>query len=313
MKLFTSFTKWVLLALLALIIFFTAYHSYLRLKPDAANLPEHHGKVHSQLHLSQGSQQPLLVYLGGEENHHHWNSDASLNSKQRQAINNRGYALLSLDYFGKDGIPKHLDRIDLAGVHKAILNAASHPQINPQCIALIGVSKGAELALTLGSYYPEIKAVAGIVPSHVVFAGFTNTMATSSLSINGEQLPFVPVSLHSVLTYFTQDLKSSIEIMLQNEEAVENAAIKVEDIQGPILFMSAINDRHWPSTEMSEKMMQRLRDHDFAYHFEHITSAGEHGAWMSQDDKIYDFFEEHLIAKNPSDCSRNHTISIQEY
>lgn len=311
MKLFTSFTKWILLALLVLIIIFTAYHSYLRVRPDAVNLPEHHGKVHSELNLSQGNQQPLIVYLGGEEDHHHWNSDASLDLKKRQAITNQGYALLTLDYFGKDGIPKHLDRIDLAGVHNAILEAANHPQINQNCIAVIGVSKGAELALSLGSHYPDIKAVAGVVPSNVVFAGMTNTMATSSFSINGEQLPFVPVSLYSVLTYFTRDLKSSIEIMLENEEAVENAAIKVEHIEGPVLFISALNDQHWPSTEMSEKMMERLRNNDFPYHFEHITSAGEHGAWVSQDHEIYDFFKEHLIEKNPSNCSKVKTMAMK--
>ncbi|MCL1123260.1 acyl-CoA thioester hydrolase/BAAT C-terminal domain-containing protein [Shewanella surugensis] len=310
MKLFTSFTKWILLALLALLILFTAYHSYLRVRPNAVNLPEHHGKVHSELNLSQGNQQPLIVYLGGEETHHHWNSDASMGPKKRQAITNQGYALLTLDYFGKDGTPKLLDRIDLAGVHEAIIDAANHPQINQNCIAIIGVSKGAELALSLGSHYSDIKAVAGIVPSNVVFAGLTNTMATSSFSINGQQIPFVPVSAHSVLTYFTHDLKSSIEIMLEDEEAVENAAIRVENINGPVLFISAINDMHWPSTEMSEKMMERLRDNDFPYHFEHITSAGEHGAWMSQDDKIYDFFEEHLITKNPSNCSRNAKIAM---
>ena len=33
----------------------------------------------------------------------------------------------------------------------------------------MGVSKGGELSLLLGSYFPEIKAVAAYVPSSVVF------------------------------------------------------------------------------------------------------------------------------------------------
>jgi hypothetical protein len=59
----------------------------------------------------------------------------------------QGYALLALAYFGEEGIPKELDRISLEGVYAAIVDAADHPKVNRDCIALIGGSKGAELAL----------------------------------------------------------------------------------------------------------------------------------------------------------------------
>ena len=83
----------------------------------------------------------------------------------------QGYAFLAVGYFGMTGTPEKLDRIALEGVHAAIMRAAANPAIEGKCIAIVGRSKGGELALLLASRYPEIKSVAAIVPAHAVFVG----------------------------------------------------------------------------------------------------------------------------------------------
>ena len=66
--------------------------------------------------------------------------------------------MLAIGYFAMDGTPARLDRIALEGVHDAIAHAAADPRIDGRCIAFIGGSKGGELALTLASHCPDIKA-----------------------------------------------------------------------------------------------------------------------------------------------------------
>ena len=75
------------------------------------------------------------------------------------------------------------------GVRNAIAEAAKHPSVDARCIALIGGSKGAELALLLASRDPSIKAVAAIVPGSAVFVGHTDTFDTSSFSENKVEIP----------------------------------------------------------------------------------------------------------------------------
>jgi len=149
--------------------------------------------------LGEGKRQPLIAALGGSEGGNTWNATTGY----RKFLNERGYAFLPIAYFGSKGLPDKLDRISLNGVHAAILHAAKNPNINKNCIAIIVVSKGTELALLLASYFSEYKAVVGLSPSNVNFTSTTNPMIniyfplvmnTPSFSMNGQSLPFVPTS-----------------------------------------------------------------------------------------------------------------------
>ncbi|MCI0750658.1 MAG: hypothetical protein L0Y35_02365, partial [Flammeovirgaceae bacterium] len=75
-----------------------------------------------------------------------------------------------------------------------------------------------------------------------------------------------------------RDLRKAFEIMLEDKEAVEKALIKVENIKGPILLVSATKDEMWPSTEMSDEIMARLQSKKFPHVFEHIAIDGGHTA-----------------------------------
>ena len=274
---------------------------------DEHQLPENYGKVQTELHLGKGKRQPLIVALGGSEGGNGWNMSVTY----RQTLNERGYAFLPIAYFGLDGIPEKLDRISLNGVHDAILNATKNPNINENCIAIIGVSKGAELALLLASYYSEHKAVVALSPSNVNFTSTTNPMIeisfplvmnTPSFSMNGQSLAFVPASWKAKLKGFSGDFLGFYEDMLTNISAVELAAIKVENINGGIFLVSGKNDDLWPSTAMSEMMMERLELNNFSHHFAHLEFDGDHSGWGSSMDKVDDFLSKNIMSKNKSDC-----------
>jgi dienelactone hydrolase len=65
-------------------------------------------------------------------------------------------------------------------------------RIDSNCIGLFGTSKGGELALLLGSLYPQFKFVVGIVPGNVAFqSSKTSLFQLSSWSHGGRAVPFV--------------------------------------------------------------------------------------------------------------------------
>jgi uncharacterized protein len=252
--------------------------------------------VESKLYLSDSSSnQPLIVGFGGSEGGNAWASNYWKNT--RNEFLKKGYAFLAIGYFKSKGTPDTLNKISIEAIHNAILQAAQNPIINKKKIAVIGGSRGGDLALLIGAYFKDIKAVIAIVPSNVAFSGNTNHFTTSSWIYKGKELPFVPVSDEAVPALMKHDLRSAFEIMLKDSIAAQKAMIRVEKINGPILFMSATKDEVCPSTPMCEKMMARLKNSKFKYHYEHIAIEGTHAAPLKHFDKVFEFLEKHFNSK----------------
>lgn len=183
-----------------------------------------------------------------------------------------GYVTLALAYFGMEGLTDFLVNIPLETVERAIHWLEARPEVDKDAIGVWGVAKGAELALLAASHYPQIKAVVVKSPSTVAFEGISKVSGEnpqSSWTFKGEPVPYVP-------TIFTEELAGSYyaavakkepwsttplyEYALQNQEAVEKAAIKVEQINGPVLLVSGGLDEVWPSGKLSEMAMLRLQE-----------------------------------------------------
>lgn len=241
---------------------------------DTESLPERHGQVDTKLFLGKGASQPLLVGFGGSEGGNAWASDRW--QAQRQRFLDQGYAFMAVGYFGMPGTPKHLDRIALDAIHRAIRRAGANPRIDGRCVVLLGGSKGAELALALASHYPDIRGVIGLVPGHAVFAGLTPALTTSSFSLGGKPLPFVPVPWSATPGLLAGDHRAAFDAMLTDRAAVDRAAIAVERINGPILLLSATRDEMWDSTRMSDAIVARLAQKRFAFPYRHIAVEGGH-------------------------------------
>ncbi len=245
--------------------------------------------VESILYLGKGKNQPLIVGLGGSEGGNAWASDHW--KKTREEFIEKGYAFLALGYFAAKGCPDTLNKISIEDVYHAIDIASKHEQVNKNKIAIIGGSRGADLALLLASYYKNIQCVVSIVGSSAVFPGHTSHFSTSCWTYNNKELPFVPVNEEAVPFLMKRDLRGAFEAMLKDKAAAEKAQIKVEAIQGAILFLSATRDEICPSTPMAESMMERLKDKKFKYHYEHKAIEGGHTAPLQHFDFIFNFLE----------------------
>lgn len=271
-------------------------------QPQPQTLPEHFGQMDARLYLGKGERQPLLVGFGGAEGGNAWASNHW--KAQRQTFLDQGYAFLALGYFGGKNTPAHLDRISLDAVHAAIVKAAAQPKVEGRCIALIGGSRGAELALLLASKYPDIKAVVGLVPGSAVFPGESTNLNTSAFMLHGKPVPFVPVPRTAIPDLIAHNLYGAFEKMLANKDAVATAAIPVEKINGPVLLMSATHDELWPSTRMSNNMMQRLTRSNFPYIHVHEAIPGPHAAPLAHFDDVEAFLAAHFLAQRDAGCPR---------
>ena len=248
--------------------------------------------VESVLYLGKNKEQPLIVGLGGSEGGNAWTSDYW--KKTRDQFLEKGYAFLALGYFGAKGTPDTLNKIAIEDVFNAIKTATKNEHINKNKIAIIGGSRGADLALLIGSYYNDITCVVSIVGSNAAFPGHTNHFSTSCWTYQNKELPFVPVNDEAVPFLMKRDLRGTFEAMLKDTAAVAKAVIKVENIKGAVLFMSASKDRICPSTPMAEMMVQRLNDKKFKYYFEHKAFDGGHTEPLKHFDLIFDFLETHF-------------------
>ena len=245
--------------------------------------------VESILYLGKGENQPLIVGLAGAEGGNAWTSDYW--KKTRDQFIEKGYAFLAIGYFKANGTPDILEKIAIEDVHHAIKLASKNEKIDQGKIAIIGGSRGADLALLLGSYYNDIKCVVSIVASNVTFPGNTNHFTSSSWTYDGKELPFVPVNDEAVPFLMKGDLRSTFEAMLKDTVAEEKALIDVEKIEGPILLISATEDEIAPTTPMAEKMIARLKNKKFKYNFEHIAIEGKHTEPYKHFDLIFKFLE----------------------
>ena len=248
---------------------------------------EQAGGTVSVLFLGKGENQPLIVGLGGSEGGNAW---ASLRSKAiRDMFVDQGYAFLAVGYFGAEGTPEKLDRVSIDKVHDTIEEALKDPKIADDRIAVIGGSKGAELALLLGSHYTDVSCVVSVVGSHAAFPALTFSASTSSWTYEGKEVPYVPANWASVPSIIKGNLRRAFEIMMEDTAAVDKALIQVEKINGPILCVSASKDEMWPSTEMSSKVMKRLDDFHFPYVHQHIIIQGDHNEPLDHFDQVLAF------------------------
>lgn len=243
------------------------------------------GKVQSQLYLpaaaSADNPAPLLVFFGGSEGGMSMTNTRS--APERQAYLDAGFALLVVGYFGLPGIPSGLDRIELGGVLDAIEYARSNPAIDAEKLSVLGVSKGAELALLLASRSAQISTVVAVVGSDVVFASPEWYSTSSSWSWQGQPIAFVPFSLRSALPLLQGNIRRGYEIAMQNQQAYQQALIPVQQMRADVLLISGTADELWPSSEMSDRIMQRLQQHQYPYRYQHLKIAGGgHGGLARQ-------------------------------
>jgi len=218
---------------------------------------------------------PAIVLLGGAQG-------GLVTAKNRiEPLVASGYCVLRVAYFKAEGLPGELISVPLEFYDAAKAWLAGDPRVVRGGLALLGSSKGGELALLLASRDPYIRCVVGIVPASHVFQGIAaRPHSNSSWSSQGKDLPFVPYQLGSALfrAVATGEFRDVYRDALTGAgPGAQAARIPVEKINGAVLLLSGARDEIWPSTEMCDGIIRTLRQEQFPHPFRHVVYDTGHG------------------------------------
>lgn len=190
---------------------------------------------------------PTVIVVGG--------SDGGLNSASTaaQAFAEQGIAALAVGYFGMPGLPETLNRIPLEYFDAALQYIDASAQLSRnhcQKVAIIGSSRGAELALLLGANFAGYGPVMAVSPSSHVWGAVQDSNA-AAWTLNGQPLNYVP--RHSQPDYSAKRFvgREYFKQDLQHPDAV-TAKIAVSSVQSELLLFAGADDQLWPSAQMTE-------------------------------------------------------------
>ncbi|WP_177168870.1 acyl-CoA thioester hydrolase/BAAT C-terminal domain-containing protein [Thalassotalea agarivorans] len=195
-------------------------------------------------------------------------------NRMANTFSKSGVNAMAVAYFGVQGLPQQLANIDLNYFEKAFEYVVSKKGISREKIALMGISRGAELALLLGSTY-QIGPVVAYAPSSVLWGPCCNDFPSGTVGwqYNEKPLPHarqLPYQQPNENEYHgtPQFMKS-----LQGQD-LSAATIKVENIPRGIILVSGEDDQLWPSTFMANQIMDRLHAKQYKYPFKHLSYEG---------------------------------------
>jgi dienelactone hydrolase len=217
---------------------------------------------------------PTVLVVGGSQ------GGQGFSGQCAALLAGHGYASLALSYFADEGLPAQLVEIPLEYFGRALGWLGAQPYARDDRPAIVGRSRGGELALLLGATFPRVRTVVAYCPSNVVWGGIrgTNMANESAWSYRGRPVPHVRPSL----TLAQQnEIFGSRPIALCplfdlpiDPLALSAAEIPVERIRGAVTLLSGDEDRMWPAGRMCEAVIERLANRHHPYPFAHHSYAG---------------------------------------
>ncbi len=238
-----------------------------RRRIDAADVP-------ADLYIPPGEgPHPGVVVLGG--------SDGGFPDRPLPwLLASRGYAVLGPAYVGADGSPADaLIEVPVEAVEAAVDWFGERDRVQRAPLAVIGRSRGSELAFLLGGRMDRVRCVVGVVPSGVAFEGLTERLrnaGASAWSVADKGYPYVPVSVS------LRDLAGNAWSMFRGEPievtgtyadgvaeadpaTVGEAELPVDLVGGPVCLLAGADDHLWDSPAFARRIRDRLADVDYDY------------------------------------------------
>src|SRR5260221_652711 len=180
-----------------------------------------------------------------------------------------GYPVLALAYFrDREGNPpeleqKQLRNVPLEYILKALDWLEARPEVLADRVALMGESRGAELALMISSLRHDVAGVIAYSPQELRWAAVGG--GDAAWTLNGVPLPYAEgvYNRATPMSQFTDILDGPVDVR-------NAAAIEVEHIHGPVLLIPSRADALSPSARMANDVEARLRANGFSYRVENV-------------------------------------------
>jgi dienelactone hydrolase len=199
--------------------------------------------------VSQGAEVGVLVLAG---------SSGRIDVQRCDVLAQHGVTAMSIRWFGGAGQSPGICEVPLE-TFVAGLDLLAEAGVSR--LAVLGVSKGAEAALTLACFEPRVDAVIALSPSSVVWANVGPGLDgaaqphRSSWTWQGRPVPFAPYPAewptHGPPTSFRAFYERGLAA------APAEAAIPLERARAEVLLVAGADDQMWPSLAFAEALARR--------------------------------------------------------
>ena len=207
-------------------------------------------------------------------------SVGGMNERDAALFAAHGYTALALAYFNYKQLPPVLSHIPLEYFEKALKWLAALDCVDEQRMAITGRSRGGEAALLLGATFPQIRCVLADVPSGLIWEGYGIDDRRPSPRMDPGAARRCRFCRTGPMPHWSASRKpqtgagtrtGSSETPGSQADRLRRSEIKVENINGAVLLISAGDDRVWPSAILSQVAERRLAQSRFPHRFEHAS------------------------------------------
>jgi dienelactone hydrolase len=246
-----------------------AVHEFVRVFRDRrVTCTELAGPVVGALYLpARPGPHPAVMTVSG--------SGGGIARAEAAMLASRGFVCLALAYFNYPGRPPELIDQPLEYFGQALDWLAAQPQVRAEAIAVKGNSRGGELSLLLGATFEAVRAVVAVAPSGYVWGAVSvDRPDAAAWTWQGTALRQVP-SAEDYEADQSRDVTADgairltprflAELARATPEQLAHAAIPVERTGGPILILCGAADDMWPSTELTDVVLQRTTQARFPH------------------------------------------------
>ncbi|KAM4666735.1 acyl-coenzyme A amino acid N-acyltransferase 1-like isoform 1-T1 [Amazona ochrocephala] len=162
----------------------------------------------------------------------------------------RGFAVLALAFFAYEDLPRTMAQLDLEYFEEATAVLLQHPKVRGPGLGVIGVSKGAEVALAMASFLPLVVAT--------VWINGTAFLHGNPLVYRDLCIPAIPYGVERLLITEMGALDNSAVFNDPRHPMSRSSAIPVERIKGKVLFVVGEADRSLNSKLFARLAMARM-------------------------------------------------------
>eukprot|EP00079_Xenopus_tropicalis_P027980 XP_012822463.1 PREDICTED: acyl-coenzyme A amino acid N-acyltransferase 2-like [Xenopus tropicalis] len=162
----------------------------------------------------------------------------------------RGFASLALAYFAYKDFPKFMPIADLPYFEEAAQFLLRNPKVSGDGVGVVAMCKGAEIALCMASYLPQVKATVCINGTNALY-GYSLTYG----DISKEAIPYQiqKVQLHSETIQFNSALEDP------RKPECQDSVIPIERARGPVLFCVGDKDQNCDTLFCANEALARAR------------------------------------------------------
>uniref|UniRef100_A0A8C8A8Q3 Bile acid-CoA:amino acid N-acyltransferase n=1 Tax=Otus sunia TaxID=257818 RepID=A0A8C8A8Q3_9STRI len=211
--------------------------------PGVQRVPIREGRVRGALFLPPGPGPfPGVIDLFG--------GAGGLIEFRAGLLASRGFAVLALAFFAYDDLPRALVQLDLEYFEEAAELLLRHPKVRGPGLGVVSVSKGAEVALAMATFLPQVVATVWINGTAFLYG---NPLVYKDLHI-----PPIPYFSERIVLTEVGALDNSAVFADPRDPAYSASAIPTEKIQGKVLFVVGEADRSLNSKLFAELAMARM-------------------------------------------------------